>query len=188
MQFKGRARKTARSAKVLAPKQISTLRNGVKVGCEDALGGHMLSVLMAREGRKERSPGAAGATEAAARLRHDLGKSVRLSAPEQLEAETDALRARLSADVLATRSGPGGVKSAADVFEAWMREDGDALARREALAEPIGRIENCVSEASDLAQRLSTLSREELERLDGLTRTIAEECRTLLAAARAEDR
>jgi hypothetical protein len=148
----------------------------------------MLSVPMAREGREKGFPGAARAAEAAARLRHDLGKSVRLSAPEQLEADTEALRARLAADVLATRSGPGGVKSAAAVFEAWMREDGDALTRRAALSEPIGRIEDCVAEASDLAKRLSTLSREELERLDGLTRTIAEECRTLLAAARAENR
>ena len=124
------------------------------------------------------------AAEAAARLRHDLGRYIRLSAPDVLEADTEALRARLEADVLATRSGAGGPLSAPAVFEAWMREGGALLARREEFAGPLGRIEACLSEVGGLSRRLAALSREELERLDALTRTIAEDCRALAAAAR----
>jgi hypothetical protein len=139
---------------------------------------------MEGEGRTGASENAAGTEETAVRLRHDLGRYIRLSAPEVLEADTEALRARLGADVLATRSGAAGPLSAPAVFAAWMREGGSRLARREEFAGPVGRIEACLSEVGGLSKRLAALSREELERLDALTRAIAKDCRALAAAAR----
>jgi hypothetical protein len=135
----------------------------------------------ARPGKAEKEAGAAGA---AARLRHDLGKYIRLSAPASIEADTEALRARLAADVLATRTGPGGAVPAAEVFRAWLREGGSELSDRPPYADPIRRIRRSLETLESLSRKLATLSRTELERLDGLTRAIAEECRALGSAGR----
>jgi hypothetical protein len=134
-----------------------------------------------RPGKAEREAAAAGT---AARLRHDLGKYIRLSAPGSIENDTEALRARLAADVLATRKGPGGAVPAADVFRAWMRDGGNALSDRPPYAEPLRRIRRSLETLETLSRKLATLSRPELERLDGLTRAIAEECRSLTSARR----
>ena len=47
--------------------------------------------------------------KAARRLQHDLGRYIRFAAPEELEPDTEALRQRLTRDVLGTRSTPEGV-------------------------------------------------------------------------------
>ncbi|HEY1252298.1 MAG TPA: hypothetical protein VGH97_14030 [Thermoanaerobaculia bacterium] len=127
-----------------------------------------------------------GVSEAAERLRHDLAKAIRFSAPEVLETDTEALRARLHADVATTRRGPSGTHSAAEVFDAWWREEsrhfGGALARR------VDEIARTVEEIRGLAARLPSLARPELERLDDLTRRVASECRALASEARRESR
>src|SRR5262245_22425049 len=111
---------------------------------------------------------------AVGRLRHDLGRYIRFWAPDVLEADTEALRARLTRDVLATRSGPGGVRPAAAIFEDWLAEEGG-------LFEPgeLRPLREAVEELRELASRLPGLGREELERLDALTRVISGECRKL---------
>ena len=134
-----------------------------------------------RPGKAEREAGAAGT---AARLRHDLGKYIRLSAPASIEADTEVLRARLAADVLATRKSPGGAVPATEVFWTWMREGGSELSERPPYAEPIRRIRRSLETLERLSRKLPTLSRAELERVDGLTRAIAEECRALATAGR----
>jgi hypothetical protein len=126
----------------------------------------------------------AGAAGTAARLRHDLGKYIRLSAPASIETDTEALRARLAADVLATRKGPGGAIPAAEVFRMWLREGGSALSERPPYAEPIRRIRRSLETLETLSRKLPTLTRTELERLDCLTRAIAEECRALKTSTR----
>ena len=134
-------------------------------------------------------PGTAGgAAEAAASLAHDLGKAVRFSAPRALEGDTEALRARLRADVLETRRGPSGRSSAAEVFAGWSAAHGQEVAAVSALREPLGAVATSVERARRLAARLDSASREELEALDAETRTIAEACRRLRDAARANAR
>jgi uncharacterized protein YicC (UPF0701 family) len=123
-----------------------------------------------------------GAREAAERLKHDLAKAVRFSAPEILESDTEALRERLRADVAATRRGPTGVQSAAEVFDAWRREEGRHFGG--ALARRVDEIARAVEEVRGLAGRLPDLPRPELERLDTLTRHLAADCRALAAEAR----
>ena len=113
--------------------------------------------------------------EAADRLRHDLGRYIRFSAPASQEASTEDLRDRLSRDVLATRSGPEGAVDAAKVFDRWMSEEGALFEGSDALR----RLRDAIEELRGLAARLPGLSRAQLERLDALTTTIAAECRKL---------
>ena len=113
--------------------------------------------------------------DAANRLRHDLGRYIRFTAPRELETETEALRERLARDVLATRAEPGRVVAAAAIFDQWLAEEGSLFEGSHAVR----RLAAAVGELRGLAGRLSELGRVELERLDELTRLIAAECRTL---------
>jgi hypothetical protein len=112
---------------------------------------------------------------AADRLRHDLGRYIRFTAPRVLEADTEALRERLARDVLATRSGPDGVRPAVAIFEQWLSEEGELFEGSGALAE----LGAAIDEIRVLADRVSELRRSELERLDALTAVISEACRRL---------
>lgn len=129
---------------------------------------------------------AMGTLEAADRLKHDLAKSIRFSAPEVLETETEALRSRLHADVATTRRGPSGSRSAAEVFDAWRDEEGRHFSGP--LARRVDAIARAVEEIRGLTAKLQALARPELERLDSLTRLVSEECRVLAAEARREAR
>ena len=113
---------------------------------------------------------------AAARLRHDLGRYIRFWAPETVEADTEALRARLTRDVLSTRSGPSGAIPAADVFDAWLAEEGRHFGDGSAA---LGDVRRGIEAVRGLAARLPELGRAELEELDRLTRSIADGCRRL---------
>ena len=112
---------------------------------------------------------------AADRLRHDLGRYVRFSAPANPEADTEALRRRLARDVLATRSGPEGVVPAAAIFDRWLREEGAAFEGSPSLR----ALRSAMEELGRLAARLPELDRAGLERLDALAAAIAAECRRL---------
>ena len=125
-------------------------------------------------------------SEAAERLRHDLAKAIRFSAPEVPESETEALRARLLADVAKTRRGHSGTQSAADVFDAWRRESARHFAG--ALARRVDDIAAAIEEIRGLTVRLPSLARSDLERLDALTRRVASECRALAGEARRDSR
>jgi hypothetical protein len=122
--------------------------------------------------------------QAAARLRHDLGKYIRLSAPETPESDTAALRERLRADVLATRRTADETRGAADVFEEWLREDGHAFPTDGPLGVRVASIGQAIGEIRGLAGRLDALDRAALDRLDGLTRVVAQECRDLAREAK----
>jgi hypothetical protein len=124
---------------------------------------------------------AAGAAE---RLRHDLGKAIRLSAPDSRERSTEALRARLHADVLETRRDASGPSPAADVFERWWMASADHFPRGSDLRRRVDRVAHAMEEIRDLAARLPRLERPDLERLDRLTEDVARACRALGAAAR----
>jgi hypothetical protein len=117
--------------------------------------------------------------EAAGRLRHDLGKYVRFSAAAAREVGTEALRERLRADLLATRSGPSGTMTAVEVFDSWQAEEGRGFPADGPLGEGLRRIAGAVEMVRELAPRLAGLRREELERLDEATLVIARETRLL---------
>lgn len=113
------------------------------------------------------------------RLRHDLAKYIRLSAPLRREADTEALRQRLRADVLATRSGGAGARGAVEIFDAWKKEESLVLPGSGPVARRLERITMKIETVRSLAAKLDQLGREELVRLDVLTREIAGGCRDL---------
>jgi hypothetical protein len=125
--------------------------------------------------------------EAARQLRHDLGKYIRLSAPGEREAADEALRERLRADVLSTRSGPGGVVGAVGIFAGW-RAAHRNLPRRGPFAEGVRRISRAVAIVGELGPALDRLSRGDLERLDEATLEVAQGCRALCEAAAKGDK
>jgi hypothetical protein len=116
--------------------------------------------------------------EAAARLRHDLGKYIRFSAAETLETDTTVLRERLRADVLATRRTDSATQSASEVFEQWQREEAAHFGNG-APAETLARLSGTMDELRRLSAEIDSLDRPGLERLDALTRDVARECRAL---------
>jgi len=121
--------------------------------------------------------------EAAGRLRHDLGRYIRFSAAETLEADTAVLRERLRADVLATRRTASAAQSASEIFEQWRREEAAHFARG-APAETLARLSRTMDEVRRLSAEIDSLDRAGLERLDTLTRDVARECRALFLEAK----
>ena len=112
---------------------------------------------------------------AADRLRHDLGRYIRFSAPATPEADTEVLRERLARDVLATRSGPDGVQPAVAIFDEWLAEEGKLFEP----SAPLRDLRGAIEQVRDLSRRLPELGRSDLVRLDELTTVIAEACRKL---------
>ena len=121
--------------------------------------------------------------EAAGRLRHDLGRYIRFSAAETLEADTAVLRERLRADVLATRRTASAAQSASEIFEQWRREEAAHFASG-APAETLARLSRTMDEVRRLSAEIDSLDRPGLERLDALTRDVARECRALFLEAK----
>ena len=118
--------------------------------------------------------------EAATRLRHDLGKAVRFSAPAGGPPESaDALRARLIADLLETRNAPGETLDAPAVFDRWIDEDGSALDGDPEAAARLERIRAAIDAMRPRLTRLRTLEAAELRELDDAARVVDEETRAL---------
>ena len=111
---------------------------------------------------------------AAFRLKHDLGKAVRWNAPARRETSPDDLRRRLMRDLIETRVGADGrVRSAVEIFDAWLSAEGSAFASR------IGRLSSAVDILRPRLSRLNELSWDELVALDEATLVISEESRAL---------
>jgi hypothetical protein len=120
--------------------------------------------------------------DAASRLRHDLGKAVRLSAPAAGSREgAEALRVRLIADLLETRSAARETLDAAAVFDRWLAGDGALLEAEPSCAARLGRIRAAIDSMRPRLPRLRSLSlgEAELRELDAAARAIDEETRAL---------
>ena len=61
---------------------------------------------------------------AAFRLKHDVGKALRWSAPEEPETDPAALRARLAADLLPRATDAGAKRDVLKSFFEWKRDEG----------------------------------------------------------------
>ncbi len=61
---------------------------------------------------------------AAFRLKHDVGKALRWSAPEERESDEAALRARLLADLFSRTSGGAASRDVVEIFFEWKKEEG----------------------------------------------------------------
>ncbi len=76
---------------------------------------------------------------AAFRLKHDVGKALRWSAPEDREKDAEALRARLAADLLPRASGGGANRDVLETFFEWKREEGPLFASGDPDLEAVER-------------------------------------------------
>lgn len=108
---------------------------------------------------------------AAFRLKHDVGKAVRWSAPTVRESEPEALRRRIGADLLRAQ--------AIRVFDAWMSEDGPLFRSAPEWMERITRMSAAIERIRARLPHLSALDREGLEELDEAAVLLAEESRAL---------
>jgi hypothetical protein len=86
--------------------------------------------------------------------------------------------------VLSTRRDASGTRSAAEVFEHWRSEEARLFPTEGALADWLSRLGLTIGEIRNLERKIDTLDRSGLERLDLLTRAVAQECRALADAAR----
>ncbi|MFI5119603.1 MAG: hypothetical protein ACHQM4_04275 [Thermoanaerobaculia bacterium] len=76
---------------------------------------------------------------AAFRLKHDVGKALRWSAPEERETNPDELRARLVADLLPRTRGGGAGRDVLESFFEWKREEGRLFEGDDPDLEAVGR-------------------------------------------------
>jgi hypothetical protein len=76
---------------------------------------------------------------AAFRLKHDVGKALRWSAPDERETNPDELHARLVADLLPRTRGGGAGRDVLESFFEWKREEGPLFASGDPDLEAVER-------------------------------------------------
>ena len=76
---------------------------------------------------------------AAFRLKHDVGKALRWSAPEAQETNTEELCARLTRDLLSRASSGGAGRDVLESFFEWKREEGPIFASHDPDLETVER-------------------------------------------------
>jgi hypothetical protein len=89
---------------------------------------------------------------AAFRLKHDVGKALRWSAPEEREKDMEELRGRLRRDLLSRASGGGAGRDVLEIFLEWKREEGPLFAGGDPELEAL---ERAMAEVARLAPRLA---------------------------------
>ena len=125
------------------------------------------------------------------RLKHDLGKAVRWSAPSRRERDAESLRRRLAADLSRTRTVAGRTQNAVELFDTWRSEEADAFRAEPPWAERLERIAEAVDTVRAGLPRLEKLDLAELHLLDEASLLIQQETRGLwrdvVAAGQSEE-
>jgi hypothetical protein len=117
---------------------------------------------------------------AAFRLKHDLGKAIRWSAPAVRESDPEALRRRLGRDLLETRVGPDGrARSAVELFEAWMADEGALFPAKAGASAHLTRISAAIVMIRRSIADLERLGWDDLVALDEACRVVQDETRAL---------
>jgi hypothetical protein len=102
---------------------------------------------------------------AAFRLKHDVGKALRWSAPDVREADAEALRMRLASDLLPSGGGPAR-RNVLQSFLEWKREEGTIFPE----ADPdLSALSTAVASIDRLLPALFTLEEKQLLELDEAT-------------------
>ncbi|HEY3351045.1 MAG TPA: hypothetical protein VGM13_14800 [Thermoanaerobaculia bacterium] len=114
---------------------------------------------------------------AAFRLKHDVGKALRWSAPEEHETDPAALRARLAADLLPPASGGDAQRDVVKNFFEWKKEEGHMFDADDPDLATVGRAVDRIAAARPM---LLTLE-ESLSSLQSLDDACAEASRACTA-------
>jgi hypothetical protein len=109
---------------------------------------------------------------AAFRLKHDVGKAMRWSAPDVRETDPEALRRRLASDLLPSGSGAAKRDVLQSFFE-WKREEGPVFHEGDP---DLTALSAAVASISRLLPALFTLEEESLLALDDATLEAARAC------------
>ena len=116
---------------------------------------------------------------AAFRLKHDLGKAVRWSAPAERENDPAALARRRERDLLRTRRRNGVDESAIVVFDAWLAEEGPLFAGLARYEQALVGVREAIDAIRALPGGFSELGADELLRIDDLCLQVQEACHAL---------
>ncbi len=95
---------------------------------------------------------------AAFRLKHDVGKALRWSAPEEREKDAASLRRRLAADLLSPTSGGAASRDVLESFFEWKREEGHMFDADDPDLAAIGRAVDRIAAARPLLLSLEESS------------------------------
>jgi hypothetical protein len=117
---------------------------------------------------------------AAFRLKHDLGKAIRWSAPAVRETDPEALRRRLRRDLLETRVGSDGrARDAVELFEAWLADEGAFFPAAAGASTHLIRISAAIETIRRSIADLGRLEWDDLVALDEACRVVEDETRSL---------
>jgi hypothetical protein len=111
-------------------------------------------------------------------LKHDVGKALRWSAPEEREKDARALRARLAADLLPRASSGGAGRDVLKMFFEWKREEG---AMFDSSDPDLKALEDAMAIVARLAPRLSSLEEISFSSLASLDSACVEASRACTA-------
>jgi hypothetical protein len=115
---------------------------------------------------------------AAFRLKHDVGKALRWSAPEARETDAASLRRRLAADLLSPTSGGAANRDVLKSFFEWKREEGPMF---EPSDPDLKALENAMAVVARLVPRLSSLEEISFSSLASLDSACVEASRACTA-------
>jgi hypothetical protein len=115
---------------------------------------------------------------AAFRLKHDVGKALRWSAPEEREKDAAALRKRLAADLLPPASGGAAQRDVVKIFFEWKREEGSMFDSSDA---DLQALEDAMATVARLAPDLHSLKEISFSSLQSLDSACLEASRSCTA-------
>jgi hypothetical protein len=115
---------------------------------------------------------------AAFRLKHDVGKALRWSAPEERETDSAALRARLAADLLPRATDAGAKQDVLKSFFEWKREEGSMFDSSDA---DLQALEEAMATVARLAPDLLSLKEISFSSLQSLDSACLEASRACTA-------
>jgi hypothetical protein len=113
---------------------------------------------------------------AAFRLKHDVGKALRWSAPEERESDAAALRQRLVADLLPPASGGSASPDVLESFFEWKKEEGHLFDAGDPDLATIGRAVDRIAAARPLLLSLEESSLSSLFALDDVCLEASRAC------------
>jgi hypothetical protein len=111
-------------------------------------------------------------------LKHDVGKALRWSAPEERETDAQALRARLTANLLSRAGGGGAGRDVLKIFFEWKREE---AAMFDSSDPDLKALEDAMAVVARLAPRLSSLEEISFSSLASLDSACVEASRACTA-------